>query len=115
MGHKIATEATLRIVCDEQKAFGPGLAQLLEGIELHGSLRRSAAAMGMSYNKAWNIVRHSEQCWGVDLIERRIGGVRGGGAVLTSAGHDLLCRYRAFERAGQQALEQLVHAHFEGM
>ena len=50
--NKITAAATLRILVDGDKAFGPGLAQLFEGIEAYGSLRRSAAEMGMSYNKA---------------------------------------------------------------
>ncbi len=115
MTHEITADATLRILSDGVKAFGPGIAQLLEGIEAYGSLRRSASEMGMSYNKAWNIVRNSEACLGCTLIERRIGGARGGGAVLTEAGRDLLERYRAFEKAGKQALSDLARQYFEGM
>lgn len=115
MARQITAEATLRILADGEKAFGPGIAQLLEGIESYGSLRRSAAEMGMSYNKAWNIVRQSEASLGCALIERRIGGTRGGGAVLTAQGRDLLARYRAFETAGKQALRDLAAQYFEGV
>ncbi len=51
----IVIDTTLRLRYGEEKAFGPGLAQLLEGIAVYGSLRRSAAQMDMSYNKAWKI------------------------------------------------------------
>ncbi len=115
MAHQITADATLRILSDGVKAFGPGIAQILEGIEKYGSLRRSAAEMGMSYNKAWNIVKGSEACLGCTLIERRIGGARGGGAVLTNEGRDLLTRYRAFEKAGEQALLDLAAQYFEGV
>lgn len=115
MNQKFTADATLRILCDGEKTFGPGMAQLLEGIERLGSLRRSAAEMGMSYNKAWNIVRNSEQKLGRTLIERKIGGVRGGGAVLTPDGQQLLRRYRAFEADGKKALAQLAAQYFEGM
>lgn len=115
MNQKFTADATLRILYDGEKTFGPGMAQLLEGIERLGSLRRSAAEMGMSYNKAWNIVRNSEQKLGRTLIERKIGGVRGGGAVLTPDGQQLLQRYRAFEADGKKALAQLAAQYFEGM
>lgn len=113
--NKITAAATLRILVDGDKAFGPGLAQLFEGIEAYGSLRRSAAEMGMSYNKAWNIVKNSEVLLGQPLVNRRAGGAKGGGAALTDAGRDLLARYRAFERAGKQALARLAEQYFEGM
>lgn len=113
--HKIMAAATLRILMDGDKAFGPGLAQLFEGIEAYGSLRRSAAEMGMSYNKAWNIVKNSETILGRSLVTRRAGGAKGGGAALTDAGCDLLARYRAFEKAGKQALARLAEQYFEGM
>ncbi len=113
--NKITAAATLRILVDGDKAFGPGLAQLFEGIEAYGSLRRSAAEMGMSYNKAWNIVKNSEALLGRPLVTRRVGGAKGGGAALTDAGRDLLARYRAFEKAGKQALARLAEQYFEGM
>ena len=113
--HKIMAAATLRILMDGDKAFGPGLAQLFEGIEAYGSLRRSAAEMGMSYNKAWNIVKNSEALLGRPLVTLRVGGAKGGGAALTDAGRDLLARYRAFEKAGKQALARLAEQYFEGM
>lgn len=113
--NKITAAATLRILVDGDKAFGPGLAQLFEGIEAYGSLRRSAAEMGMSYNKAWNIVKNSEALLGRSLVTRRAGGAKGGGAALTDAGRDLLARYRAFEKAGKQALARLAEQYFEGM
>ena len=113
--HKITAAATLRILVDGDKAFGPGLAQLFEGIEAYGSLRRSAAEMGMSYNKAWNIVKNSEALLGRPPVTRRVGGAKGGGAALTDAGRDLLARYRAFEKAGKQALARLAEQYFEGM
>lgn len=111
----IAVDTTLRLTYGEQKAFGPGLAQLLEGITVYGSLRRSAAEMNMSYNKAWKMVKDSEAQWGQALIERKIGGVRGGGAVLTAFGQSILTKYRAFEQAAEIALNTLAQEYFEGV
>ncbi len=115
MEKPLTSDTLLRLRYDGQKVFGPGIARLLEGIETHGSLRQSAAEMGMSYNKAWNIIKNSELQFEQPLIERKIGGVRGGGAVLTPFAQELLCRYRAFEQAAQRELDRLVEQYFEGM
>lgn len=115
MEKSIAVDTTLRLMYGDEKAFGPGLAQLLEGIVVYGSLRRSAAEMNMSYNKAWKIVKNSEAQWGQALIERKIGGVRGGGAVLTAFGQSLLTKYRAFEHKAQTTLNALAQEYFEGV
>ena len=113
MAKPLRVRASLRIV-REDKLFGPGVAQLLEGVEQLGSLRRSAARMEMSYNKAWGAVHGCEEQLGFALLERRIGGAGGGGAVLTEQGKELLTRYRAFEREAHQTLDALAARHFAG-
>ena len=110
----VSVQAALRIMCGA-KAFGPGVAALLEGVRTDGSLRRAAAGMQMSYNKAWHIVRACEQALGFALLERRIGGVQGGGATLTPQAEDLLVRYRAFEAEANRLLDELAHTYFDGM
>lgn len=113
MEKSIVVDTTLRLKYGDEKAFGPGLAQLLEGIAVYGSLRRSAAQMDMSYNKAWKVIKNSEAQWEKPLLERKIGGVRGGGAVLTAFGQSLLTQYRAFEQAAELALNALAQEYFE--
>ena len=87
MAGQIRVRASLRLV-KEDKLFGPGAAQLLAGVDELGSLRRSAARMEMSYNKAWSVIHGCEEQLGFALLERRIGGAGGGGAVLTEKGRD---------------------------
>ena len=47
------------------RAFGDGPARLLAGVEQHGSLRKAAQELGMSYNKAWRILHAAEQRLGL--------------------------------------------------
>ena len=77
MAGQVRVRASLRLV-KEDKLFGPGAAQLLEGVDELGSLRRSAARMEMSYNKAWSVIHGCEEQLGFALLERRIGGGVGG-------------------------------------
>ena len=48
---------TLRLLTNEERIFGPGVAELLERVREHHSLRSAAASMEMAYSKAWRIVR----------------------------------------------------------
>ena len=100
MERRFKIQSNLRIVnCEKkEKAFGPGIAALLEGVETHGSLRKSAALMNMSYSKAWTVLHGCEAQLGFALLNSRIGGRCGGGAELTEEGKRLLENYQAFEK-----------------
>lgn len=111
MEKKFKVQANLRLIAGE-KAFGPGIVQLLEGIDELGSLRRSAAKMNMSYNKAWHILRDCDERLGLSLLERRTGGAGGGGAELTAEGREMVRRYRAFEIEARESLDHLVEKYF---
>ena len=96
------------------KAFGPGMAELLEGIVRTGSLRQSAMAMDMSYNKAWSVLRQSEANLGFQLVERVVGGAGGGGSRLTPEGLQFLERYRSFCKEANACLDALAERYFGG-
>lgn len=86
---------TIRLF-SEEKCFGPGIAELLERVEEHRSLRAAAASMDMAYSKAWTIVRRCEENLGVKLLDYTTGGKHGGGASVTSEGRELLTHYRRY-------------------
>lgn len=96
----------------ENKCFGPGPMQLLKGVEESGSLHQSAAAMGMSYSKAWKLLQGLEQEWGTPLLERHAGGKRGGGSALTREGKLLLTEYEAMMKEISASAENAFAAHF---
>ena len=81
----------------EEKCFGPGVAELLERTDACGSLRRAAADMGMSYSKAWRIVKDAREGLGFELLVSAAGGTRGGGSLLTPEGHSFIAAYRGYE------------------
>ena len=58
----------IRILLEQNIAFGPGKADLLEAIERTGSISQAAKSMNMSYRRAWQLVdtMNQHQCiWGV--------------------------------------------------
>ncbi len=86
------------IEIDGEKFFGPGPAELLEGIEREGSLSRAAKEMGMSYKKAWDIVLALNSQSKNKFVESYKGGEKGGRAELTGHGKTFLSQYRSLEK-----------------
>jgi molybdate transport system regulatory protein len=94
------------------RAFGDGPARLLDGVEAAGSLRKAAAELGMSYNKAWRILHAAEQRLGFPLLDRSVGGSLGGGSHLTPEAQDLMRRYRALMADASTVLGEVFERHF---
>jgi molybdate transport system regulatory protein len=84
-------------------ALGPGMAQLLERIVEHGSIRRAAAAMGMSYRKAWLLIQELQKSFDGPVVTAEVGGATGGGTELTELGTGLLKLYRRVESRAADA------------
>lgn len=81
--------------------------ELLEQIDACGSITAAANLMGMSYKTAWDAVEAINNLAEAPLVERRVGGRNGGGAVLTVNGRRLVSAYRRLDKERQQVLNQL--------
>lgn len=77
--------------------FGDGKLRLLEAIETQGSLSQAAAALKISYRKAWGDLRKAETCLGIRLIEKTRGGPGGGQTTVTPQGKALIRQYTKFQ------------------
>lgn len=88
----------LRVILDEEIAFGPGKADLLEAIRDTGSISAAGKQLGMSYRRAWLLVDAMNRCFRAPLVETAAGGVAGGGAILSGLGEEVLQQYRALEQ-----------------
>ena len=93
----------LRIVQSGKPPFGPGKAELLEYIAATGSIRTAAQEMGMSYPRAWGLVREMNNLFTGPLVTRTRGGGTGGGAGLTPLGETVLRLYSRMEAACTRA------------
>jgi len=92
----------------ESVYFGMGRVMLLDKIEEHGSLRKAAEAMGMSYRAAWGKLRATEDILGVVLVESA--GTRRGGCHLTPEGKRIRDKFRAwFAAVEKTAVDQAQH------
>jgi molybdate transport system regulatory protein len=104
----------LRLEHDGVPVFGPGPYELLVRVKNEGSLHRAAQSMHMAYSKAWRIVRDAEKHLGLEILDRRAGGVAGGGSVLTADGEDLVHRFGALQHDLRDELGRLYDVHFGG-
>jgi molybdate transport system regulatory protein len=95
--------ARLRIVAGQDIVLGPGKADLLEAIARTGALRAAASALGMSYMRAWKLVRMMNASFRERLVVTERGGAQHGSAVLTAMGREVLRLYRQMERSSLRA------------
>ncbi|RSC22443.1 winged helix-turn-helix domain-containing protein [Acinetobacter sp. FDAARGOS_515] len=95
----------LRLMVDQEIAFGPGKADLLEAIQATGSISQAAKKMNMSYRRAWQLVETMNQLFTSALVETHKGGESGGGAIVTAFGFDILKQFRYMEQKALAAIE----------
>ncbi len=98
----------IRIVGDDGTiVLGPGKADLLDAIARTGSIRAAAEDLGMSYMRAWTLVRTMNSAFRTPLVEKVRGGTDQGGAQLTKSGRSVLRLYRKMEEQAAKAAEPL--------
>ena len=91
-------EAFLRVYFRPEARLGPGKIRLLELVGETSSISEAARNMnGMSYRRAWMLIRSLNTMFSEPVLETIHGGKGGGGAVLTTFGVELIRRFRAFE------------------
>ena len=103
---RLSIRPRIRVLRDDDQTIllGPGKADLLEAIEVEGSLRGAAEALGMSYMRAWNLVKTMNDAYRSALVEMERGGPAQGGARLTDRGRRVLAIYRQMEAKAAEAI-----------
>ena len=92
------------VIGTDELFFGSGCAQLLEMIDLTGTITAASEAMHMSYSKAWKMLNKMEEELGDKVVVRSNGGSRGGRHLPHGAGQGQLLRaYRGMQQELSQA------------
>jgi len=95
----------IRIVGEDGTiALGPGKADLLDAIAQTGSIRGAARELGMSYMRAWTLIRTMNAAFRSPLVEKVRGGSDQGGARLTRRGAEVLAIYKRMEKQAEKAV-----------
>lgn len=87
--------------------IGDTRVRLLEEIGRHGSIAKAARKIPLSYKTAWDAVDEMNNLAEHALVDRTIGGPRGGGTRLTTHGQQLIALFRAVEGESQWAADRL--------
>ncbi len=96
---KLWLEADGRLVMSDYRV------KLLGLIGQTGSLAQAAAAMGLSYRRAWGKVKEIEENLQMPLVHSEVGGAGGGHTTLTAQGEALVAAYRRFQERMAHELE----------
>ena len=99
---------------DGRLLFSGYRAELLRQVDRTGSLARAAAAMGLSYRRAWGKLRELEEHLGIRLVTSDVGGAGGGRTRLTPEGSRLLAAWEAFSGALLAESEELFARYLAG-
>ena len=91
---------------DGDKFMGIGVLWLLKKIGSFGSLRAAAASLGISYSKAYAMVKNLEQQLGLAVVDRKRGGAEHEGSSLTDFGERFLILYDTFQAKAKERLEE---------
>lgn len=95
----------IRVTTDDGTiVLGPGKADLLDAIGRSGSIRAAAEELGMSYMRAWTLVRTMNARFRSPLVVKVRGGTGRGGARLTERGRRVLEIYEAMSRKAEKAI-----------
>lgn len=95
----------LRVMQGEVIALGPGKIDLLRTIAKTGSISRAAHGLGMSYMRAWSLIRTMNDAFRQPLVEKKRGGTSRGGAALTDYGEIVLALYDEMENVAKHAIQ----------
>lgn len=106
MNKEINYHFNLKIFQGNAPYLGKGRVQLLEGIVEYGSIAQAAKAMGMSYRKAWQLVKNMNQAAATPLVEKQLGGKAGGGTKVTEAGRLTIEKYHLLREKMEQFLAE---------
>lgn len=87
--------------------------QLLEAIEVVGSITAAAETMKVPYRRAWERLQEMESRLGSAMVETEVGGAGGGGAKLTPKASEIIERFHRFADGLDEEIEARYHHAFE--
>ena len=95
-----------------ESILGDGKFELIDCIDQLGSLKAAADKMGVSYRKAWGMIKDAEEKLGFCLTEKHRGGQHGGKSVLTPEGKKLIEAYKELLVEFDEVIYQITKKFF---
>lgn len=90
-------EAVLSLRREGRPMVGRDRIELLEAVDVHGTITKAAQAVGLSYKAAWDALNAVNNLLPRPAVVAQTGGKRGGGAMVTEDGKALIAAFRLIE------------------
>lgn len=98
---------------DQHNFIEKGRVELLQNIQIHGSISKAAKSMKMSYKAAWDSVDIMNKLSNKPLVTKITGGKGGGGTVITSHAKELISAYEEISKLHKNYFETLENSFNE--
>ncbi|MBL7899893.1 MAG: LysR family transcriptional regulator [Crocinitomicaceae bacterium] len=108
MSKKSTIRLRLWIDKNDEPFIGPGRVKLLENILAFGSISRAAKEVNMSYRKAWQLIEDMNKVSKKALVEKKTGGLTGGGATVTDEGMEIIRQYRLLQGEVDKVMSKMA-------
>jgi molybdate transport system regulatory protein len=87
--------------------------KLLKVIDSTGSISSAAESIDVPYRRAWERIKEMERRLGYQLLKTEVGGMGGGGSILTREAKELITRFDRFENGLEDEIQQRFKTMFE--
>ena len=91
---------------NDKIVFGEGRMILLKTIQETGSINKASKKMGITYKKAWKYLEAIEERLDIKLINKKKGGLDGGGSFLTKEANILIEKYEVFIKGFNEIVDK---------
>ena len=98
MNKDISKFLKIKIEVNDNLNIGPGKIALLESIIACGSISAAAKKMGMSYRKAWKLIKEINNASKTKIILTNTGGKGVGGTKISAEGISFIKAFRNIEK-----------------
>ncbi len=113
MNNLFDVDGNIWIKKDNRGFIGHGRVELLQNIQIHGSISKAAKAMKMSYKAAWDSVDIMNKLANKPLVIKITGGKGGGGTVITSHAKELIQAYEEISKLYRNYFQTLENSFNE--
>ncbi len=97
---------------DGRVVFGTGRLYILQAVSRHGSIHAAAQELQMSYRAVWGKIRATEKRLGQNLLDKKTGGLKGGGSELTPLARGIIERFEKLQDLTRDSADELFRDLF---
>jgi molybdate transport system regulatory protein len=95
--NSFTTNGKIWLEVNNVKVLGPGRVELLERIDITGSISQASLQMAMSNKKAWQIIKEINAHFAQPAVISHRGGKGGGNAELTENGRKIIADFNSLQ------------------